>query len=532
MLLIDAKNIKKEIGDRLLFKIDSLTIYEGDRIGMVGLNGSGKTTLMNILAGEDQNHEGDIKILGKIGYIRQFDTSIDQDQLSGGEKTRIKIDHALKQQPAVLLADEPTSNLDFKGIEMLEKRLGEFTGALVVISHDRGFLDQLCNKIIEIEGGGIKGYSGNYSQYLLQKEADLARSQREYEDYIKEKKRLYDVKQQISQKSKTMRKTPKRMGNSEARLHKRGVNAKKTKIEKTAKAIESRIQQLEVKEKPLAPQRSKMDLLEEQMLKSKYIIRMEDISFSYPDKILLKNINLLVKNGDKVALMGNNGCGKTTLINLITQGYEGIYIAPSAKIGYFHQNLKNLNENASILENVMEESVYPETYVRILLARLLLKGDQVYKTVNVLSGGERVKVQLAKLFCSEFNFLILDEPGSYLDIYSLEALEEVMLDYGGTLLFVSHDRRLIDRVATKLLLIEKGIGTYFEGNYTQYLERLRKKCPEDQQQKKMELMRLETQLSELIGKISMGPKPNELQALDFEYQKVLNQIKALRAVLK
>lgn len=531
MLLIEASGIKKEFGERKLFELDSLKVYKGDRIGIVGLNGSGKTTLINILAGEDKEYEGLVKSYGNHGYIRQLDGKFKDSQLSGGEKTRMKIDEALGEQPIILFADEPTSNLDIKGIELLERQLTDFKGALVLISHDRRFLDKLCNKIIEIEMGNISEFNGNYSHYMLQKQEAFERSQREFEAYLKEKKRLLEVKEQVSQKSKSMRKTPKRMGNSEARLHKRAVNSKKAKLDKTAKAIESRIEQLEVKEKPQIIQKSNMDLLEEQRLHSKVVIKLEDVNYSFPSKPLLKDINLAIHNGDKLALVGDNGSGKTTLINLIDRGYGGIYVAKKAKIGYFDQSLNNLKDELTILENIMEESIHPETYVRILLARLLFKRDEVYKPVKILSGGERVKVQLAKLFCSDFNFLILDEPGNYLDIYSLEALEKVLIDYGGTLLFVSHDRHFIDRVATKLMIIERQRGICFQGNYNQYLQWKEERTRDNQLEKKMELLRLETQLSELIGKISTTTKADELKTLDNLYKKVLIEVKSLRASL-
>lgn len=524
MLLIEAKKIKKDFGDRVLFTIDTLMIYKGDRVGIVGLNGMGKTTLMNILAGEDKAYQGYVKRYSTHAYIKQLDESFNLLQLSGGERTRLKIDDAFNEGAGILFADEPTSNLDFRGIELLEKQLGAFEGAMILISHDRRLLDQFCNRVIEIENGRIKEYKGNYSHYIQQKNEAYLRSQFEFDAYVKEKKRLHGVKDQVVQRSKTMSKTPKRMGNSEARLHKGGVNSKKAKLDKAAKAIESRIQQLEVKEKPATIPKSKLDLLEEQRLYSKVVIRLEDVSHSFPHKALFNQINFEIHKGDKIALMGNNGCGKTTLINLIMNQGKGITIAKGAKIGYFHQDLQNLKEDNTILENIMESSIYSETLVRILLARLLFKREDVYKPVRVLSGGERVKVQLAKLFTSDFNLLILDEPGNYLDVYSLEALEKVLTDYDGTLLFVSHDRLLVDKVATKLFIIENQHGIYFQGNYSEYKQWV-KEGNQKNQSLKLELLKLETQLSELIGKISMPTKNDDVAMLDCQYHEVIEQIK-------
>ena len=239
MLIAECKNIKKYYGDRLILDIEKLNIYSEDRIGVVGLNGAGKTTLINILSKRIEPDEGWIKLRGKAEFISQLNapdyynignemaskfsvaTSWNEN-MSGGEKTRFKIAGALENESMLIFADEPTSNMDIEGIELIERKLAEYNGALIIISHDRRFLDKLCNKIIELEDGKIKIYEGNYSDFSNQKLQEKQRAQFEYQEYINEKKRLEGVITDTKQKVKSIKRAPKRMGNSEARLHKMG----------------------------------------------------------------------------------------------------------------------------------------------------------------------------------------------------------------------------------------------------------------------------------------------------------------------
>lgn len=532
MLLIEAKNIKKDWGDRRILDFDALMVYQGDRVGIVGANGVGKTTLLNILTGIDPDFEGEVRLHGSYSYIRQLEEQNPQTTLSGGEQTKKKIQQSLDRNPLILFADEPTSHLDMAGIQLLESQLKEFSGALMVISHDRHFLDQICNRIIEIEDGALKEYRGNYSHYVRQRREAFDRRVAEYEAYIKERNRLMEAKDRLLMKSRSVNKAPKRMGNSEARLHRMVGATVEGRLARNAKVIQSRIEQLEVKEKPKELPRVNMALPEEQQLGSKRVIQVQDLSFGYGEELLFKNLNFEVKRGEKVALVGDNGTGKTTLTKLILAPVPGIYVTKGAKIGYFRQDLSDLQGEKTILENLMESSIYSETFVRIILARLLIKGEAVYKPVKVLSGGERVKVQLAKLFTSDFNLLILDEPGNFLDLYSKEALEEVMKEYEGTLLFISHDRYMIDQVADRIIHLTRGKWTAFEGNYSQYLQWQEEKSTAGEQQLRERLLQLEVQLSQLIGKLSIPDKKQDKAQLEQEYQRVLEEIQHLKKALK
>jgi len=549
MLLVECKNIKKSYGHRLILDIENLCIYDKDRIGIVGVNGAGKTTLLKLLSQRIDPDEGWIKLYGESSYISQIEppekdtiqqemaskfkvTETYRESMSGGEKTRFKLAASLSQKNAIIFADEPTSNMDIEGIQLIENSLSEFSGALVLISHDRDLLDSLCNKIIEIEGGKIKTYSGNYSEYIKQKTEEREFAQFEYEQYIKEKKRLERVIISTREKVKSMRKTPKRMGNSEARLHKMGNQKAKANLDRAIKNVETRIKHLEVKEKPPKIEKIKLDIEDVQKIYSKVIIEGNGLNKSFGEKVIFKDAQFQLENGAKVGLIGPNGCGKTTLLKMILNQESPIKIAPNVRIGYFSQELSILEENKSILENVMAESVYEESFVRILLARLLFKGDSVYKNVGVLSGGERVKVSFAKIICSDFNLLILDEPTNYLDLNSLEVVEEVLREYEHTLLFVSHDRRFINSVANQIMIIEDHRLKTFKGSYEEYMASKAEVRDREKEQIGKEILLLETRLTEVISKISMPSKKDDPELLDIEYREILGQIRRLKNLLE
>ncbi len=545
MLLIEANKIKKYFGDRLILNIDSLKIYSEDRIGIVGKNGAGKTTLMNILSKRLETDEGWIKVYGSCCYISQLEppnfkningemaskfniVSTWNEHMSGGEKTRFKIAGALKDHSMMLFADEPTSNVDIKGIELMGEMFKEYQGAFIVISHDRSFLDELCNKILEIENNKIKIYNGNYSDYKKQKIQEKQRVQFEYEQYVKEKKRLEKVISDTKQKVKSMKKAPKRMGNSEARLHKMGSQKAKVSLEKAVKNVEKRIEHLEVKEKPKEQPKMKLDVMDSNRIYSKIVIEGKNLSKSFGEKVLFKNTEFKIYNGSKVALIGPNGCGKTTLVKMIINGDDFIKLAKGAKIGYFSQDMNILDNNLSILENVMKNSVYPENFARLLLARLLFKREEVYKKVAVLSGGERVRVSLAKILLQDINLLILDEPTNYMDIDAVEVIEETLKDYDQTLLFISHDRRFVDAVADHIMTIENHKIKMFTGNYTQYVSRKNNSLNNHEKEVYKQIILLKNRLSEVIGRLSMPSKEDDVEVLDQEYHKILQELKELK----
>ena len=422
MLILEMKNVKKSFGDRLILDIESLNIDSDDKIGIVALNGTGKTTLIDILSTRLIPDEGNVKMYGSYSCITQLDYSfkeMPQTQtaklfkvplncgkfMSGGEKTRLKIANSLSAEKNIIFADEPTSNLDIEGVLLLEEKLLAHKGALVLISHDRFFLNRLASKIIELENGKIKVYNGNYDSYKLQKEAEQESQSFEFEKYSKEKKRLEDAITDKKHHSTTMRKTPKRMGNSEARLHKLGNQKAEKNVDNAVKALKSRLEKLEVKNKPLDLYKTKIDIQKNKQLHGKILIKGIDIYKSFGSKKIFDRANFQILNGSKVALIGNNGSGKTTLLKMIIDRDLNISSSKTLKMGYFNQDLSTLDEEKSIIENVISESMYDETFVRILLARLLFKGEDIYKKVNLLSGGERVKASFAKIFVQDINML-------------------------------------------------------------------------------------------------------------------------------
>lgn len=522
MLLLEAGKIKKYYADRLIIALDSFKIYSGDRVGVVGMNGSGKTTLLDILSGRLEPDEGFVKRYCEIGYISQFEDDnisgaghdlqncntsskrklisefglssrqklisefgltqkIGRAAISGGELTRLKIADAFSGDNILLFADEPTSNLDYKGIELLKEKM-ERLDSFILISHDRHMLDSLCNKILEVRDSRIRLFNGNFSFYRQQVNEEYDRAMLEYEKFIDQKESLEAAILNRKQKAKKMRKAPRRMGNSEARLHTREANEKQEKVHNAAKSLISRLEKLEAKEKPKELPGIRLDFSLTNPPENKIVISGERINFSYGNVNVFRNTGFKIYNSKKTAIWGENGSGKTTLLNLIFSNASNksgnsdidIRIVPKAKLGYFRQGFENLQPDKSVLDNVMRDSVQSETTARTILARLLIKRDDVYKKVEVLSGGERIKTAFAKMFVSDANVLLLDEPTNYLDMKSIEALESVLREYDGTVLFVSHDKEFVNGVADRLLIIKNNKIEEFDGKLEEY-ERLKSK---------------------------------------------------------
>ena len=498
MVLLEAKNIKHYIKDRLLLKIDELKIEHNDRIGLVGVNGSGKTTLLNILAEKFIPDEGTITPYAQSEILPQLKKT--DAAKSGGEITQEYIQQTLNSAPALLLADEPTTNLDTDHIEWVEKKLKRWQGAFVLVSHDREFLDALCSVIWELEDGEITEYKGNYSDYLKQKEVEKQQQQSTYEKYEKEKKQLEKAIQLKEEKAQRATKKPKNLSASERRI-------KGSKLEKVEK----------IKDQPPI----KMDLPNERNLKNRVIIRVEDLEGLVPKQLLWKKATFQIYGGDKLAIIGPNGSGKTTLVKKIITQENGVTISPSVKIGYFSQNLMTLDVNKSILENVQNSSKQEESLIRTVLARMHFFDEDVYKPVHVLSGGERVKVALTKLLVSDINTLVLDEPTNYLDTEALKALENLLNEYTGSIIFVSHDRTFTENIATRILEIRNKKIEIFDGTYQQFKNRSTKKERDFQQE---EQLLLDTKISEVLSRLSMEPS----QALEKEFQNLLKEKSKLK----
>ena len=519
MILLEASNLKISVQDRILLAINKLAIHQNERIGLVGKNGSGKTTLLKALAGEITTDTGTVTAKAVVELLPQL--KITATTKSGGEVTQQYIIEAINKNPEILLADEPTTNLDASHIEWLEKILKNWHGAFVVVSHDRAFLDTLCTTIWSIEGGKLHVYKGNYTDYAQQKQLERKQQELSYEKYIKEKTHLEKALAQKKQKAQRATKKPKKKSSSEAKITgaKPYFAKKQKKLHQAAKAIETRLNKLQQVKKPQVGAPLKMDLLAEDTITGKIVIRINELSASFGELLLWEGVSFDVRGGDKLAIIGPNGSGKTTLVKKIVNRAQGVVISPSVRIGYFDQNMDILDVNLSILENVSANSLQSEAFIRTVLARLHFFRDDVYKQVKVLSGGERIKVSLAKLFVSDINILILDEPTNFLDTEAMEALESLLCEYTGTIIFVSHDRRLIENVATRVLAINNKQVEIFDGTYHEYKKSKAK--PLDPQEHKR--LVIETKISAVLSRLSIEPSP----ALEAEFQELMAAKKAL-----
>lgn len=534
-MLLQAQNISKSFGIREIFNIDKIEINENSRIGLVGYNGAGKSTLLNILYGIAKPDEGTIKRTCNIAMINQFGESDGKSDkqllskmnltnsscLSGGERTRLAIASAFSKNTSLILADEPTTNLDLDGIETVQKMFSEYKGAIVLVSHDRKLIDNICNTIWELENGKLRCFCGNYSGWLEQKQKEYDFAIFEYEQYRSEKKRLEIAKIQTHQEAKSMLKTPKRMGISEARLHRNTAQTSQSHVESRVKAMQSRLDKIEVKERPIDLPEIKMDLGVKTKVISKIAAQINNLTVKYNNHIVLNSSSFKLPTGKCTVMLGANGTGKTTLIEHLINFDECTTISNGVKIGYFSQNHEILDQNKTVLENVRSSSEMAEYDVRSILANLYLKSDDINKRANLLSGGERAKVVFAQLLASDANLLILDEPTNHIDIYTTEALEKLLKKWKGTMLIVTHDRQLTEKIADRLLFVENSTVKTFEGTWVEYQQ---KNYHSD-----FDETILSMRLTELSARINSPKKNDDIELLNKELDKIVEEYKKLRS---
>ncbi|MHB9942944.1 ABC transporter [Clostridium sporogenes] len=551
MVSIKLDKVKKYYEDKLILDIDNLEIKENSRIGIVGENGAGKTTLIKVILGELDIDEGKVFSHANYSYISQSENyagSCDDSRiksilgapdnynefLSGGEKVKISINQALSSNNNFLIADEPTANLDTNTIKSIEKLISEYKGGLLLVSHDRDFLNNLCDNILEIENGKVKLYKCGYSKYLKLKAEEKEVEKREYEEYITEKKRLEKAMIVKENQRDSIRKAPKRMGNSEARLFKMGDQKSKKHLDGNIKSLKSRINHLEMKEKPISSKDIKIKITEGNKIPSKTVIEVKNLDLYIGDKLLIKDGNFKIKNGKKAAIIGGNGCGKTTLIKkILKRDTENIRLSKYISIGYFDQNQDILDKDKTILDNIKSTSSYDESFMRIQLAGFGFKGDTIYKNVSILSGGEKVKVALCKIILSDTNTLILDEPTNYLDIKSIEALEKALINTDKTIVMISHDRSFISSICDYIIEIKDTKLNCFSGTYIDFTKEkvnyeTKKQENHSEREKKEKLLILENRLSKIISEISLEKDLIVKEKLNEEYIKLLNDIKLLK----
>lgn len=395
--------------------------------------------------------------LSKVCTGLKIDDSLKKklfSQLSGGEKTTVILAKILLQNPDILLLDEPSNHLDFHAMEWLEDYLKNYKGAVIIVSHDRYFLDNVVTKIVEIENMTAKSYIGNYTAFVNEKERQL---QLQLEAFLNQQKKINSMEKAI------------------ARLRDWGQRGDNEKFFKRAASMEKLLDKMERLDKPRTEKQSISINVNASGRSGNEVVIVEDLTKNYGAKEILRGAELLVRKGEAVALIGDNGTGKSTLIKILLgmeQADKGTaYLGSSVKLGYLQQNIAFPDENKTILEIFRDNIVITEGKAREYLARYMFYGESVFKKVGTLSGGERSRLKLAIIMYNEVNLLILDEPTNHLDIDTREELETLLKRFNGTLFFVSHDRYFINNIAGRVVSLEGGSLNSYDGNYEYYKEK-------------------------------------------------------------
>ncbi|MGI6038558.1 MAG: ribosomal protection-like ABC-F family protein [Limnochordia bacterium] len=561
-MLLRFSGIYKSFGPKQVLSNIEGALHEGDKVGLIGTNGVGKTTLAKILAGLERPDQGHIQrspAEAQIFYFEQYprfapgqrvidvlrkafsanpslidrDTAVEKalhtmelprerpaQKLSGGEKTRLALARLLVSSFQMLILDEPTNHLDVTYCQWLEEYLAALEVPMVIISHDRYFLDQVATKIWELTPKGLQIYRGNYSRYKEQKEREVRQQVKAYQ---KQQRRQGALEEAIAQRKNWYAKAHKGAGTHDY------YRRKAKKHVGVFKAMERELERLEKNRvsKPQKPPTPAFQLINKRVIEQKLppvLIRGEKIGMAFGDHQVLDNISLTIPRGGKIALIGPNGSGKTTLLKIITgllrPSSGKVFINPSLQIGYFAQELENLHPQRTILQELLSVGAAEEE-ARLLAACLLFRGSAVFQQIDHLSMGERGRVAFAKLILGGANLLVLDEPTNYMDIPSKETVEEVLAQYQGTMIFVTHDRYFMG-LADNIFALEKGQLTCYDGDYSYYLAK-RKSSPKEEKIADL-IMQLEVELAYLGGQLDLEPT-EELQARYLAKARELNRYK-------
>lgn len=539
MIVLSCNNLYKSFGIDSILENICFTVNEGDKIGIIGINGTGKTTLMKIISGEYGYDNGDIytskdceigylqqntnfisnnTILEEVlevfkplidmeNYLRELESKIaeegskdnspildklmndyshtledfsskngygykseakgilkglgfkDEDMnkpiniLSGGEKTRVLLGKLLLKKPTLLLLDEPTNHLDSDAIEWLEFFLKQYKGTVMLISHDRYFLDQVVDRVFEIHNKKLKGYNGNYSKFIelskIEKDLELKKYEEQQKDLKKQEESIERLKAYGREKHL-----------------------------KRARSKEKALDKVDVLDKPEAYRKKAKIQFNPSISSGNDVLHVNDLSMAYDERVLFKGVNFNIYRGDKVALIGPNGIGKSTLFKIIMKEITPICgdfkLGTNVNVSYFHQEQKNLNLDNTIIDEIWDSNEkLTQTEIRNMLGSLLFEDEEVFKKISTLSGGERARIAILKLILSKANFLLLDEPTNHLDIDSKEVLEESLENYTGTIFTISHDRYFLNTVVDKILVLNEDGITEYLGNYDYYINKKR-----------------------------------------------------------
>jgi macrolide transport system ATP-binding/permease protein len=509
MIQVNITNIVKQWGNVDLFSGLNFSISYGERVGLVGANGSGKSTLLSIMSGSIQADNGNIftSVNTSIAYLRQsplsdqelctmypeewsdevklymrllrLNIAVDSDlsSLSEGERTKLAVSLLLAQRPTLLLLDEPTNNMDSDGARMLATLLQEYSGTILIVSHDRYFLDCTVTRILEIEQGRVVEYNGNYSSYRDQKSRLFVERLHRYEDDRKEQQRIEDAVKQLKQwsdkahrKSRDADPSGQKMGLKEFK------RAKAKKMDQKVKSDLLRLERLTTsgEKRPTAEPTIRF-AISAQVAHGKRILQASGISKSYGTYTLFSESSFSIARGDRVALFGPNGCGKSTLIHMITglttPDTGELWISPSCKPYVLSQTFSGFTENITVQQYLLDTIGHLSGHDRALLSHLGITKRHLEQKLPTISFGEQMKIKLAEPILAQRDFIILDEPTNHIDLPMREMLENTLAEYSGTLLLVSHDLYFLSKICSKVLVWEDGVIRGLDDSFEEYLEK-------------------------------------------------------------
>ena len=476
MAHINVQHLKHTFGDRLLFDDISFSVERGERIGLVGPNGAGKSTLLRLIAGQMTDVDGgQVRVDTRGGVTLMEQERTETSTLSGGEKTRAALKNVLTAGSALLLLDEPTNHLDMEGVQGLIKHLRGVDSTLVIVSHDRYFLDETVDRILEVEKGKVTEYWGGYTDYREQKERNFTEAMHRWEEGVKKQKALEeDIAMMRARSEKAHRLSTVTEDGRAARGAKEFKRAKAKKMDNKVKNDIKRLERMMEDNEPRPTKERRVRFtIEGQANSGKRVCEVKGLSKHFGERLLFEGGEFVLCRGDRVALIGANGTGKTTLINMLLgrEPYEGeMWLSPSAKPYLIEQDFAELDGRESVLDYLHGQLGTVNGDMRTQLHNLGLTDRHMRQRVCSLSYGERMKLKLAVPILRQEDFLILDEPTNHLDLPTRERLEETLSTYNGTLLVVSHDAYLLRRLCESVLVIREEKLEHLAMSYAEYFD--------------------------------------------------------------